>query len=140
VKPIQFKDNSTRLSNELDELRKQNNDLYEMIVNDICPYISHHFGEDTVVTMILRTDVEQDAIYKGKTHRDGRKYDEKPWKSPHQFWHGVDLRSRDLALNEIKQLTDYINQKYNKLNHYKTTADCHDVGVGEHLHVQFWRK
>jgi hypothetical protein len=135
-----MKDNSARLKNEFDQLRTENNELWEMVLNNIVPYCKTHFNKDVTVTMILRTQAEQDSIYKGSVNSKGRKYDEKPWKSPHQFWHAVDLRSRDFSKDQITQLNDYINGLYNPINYYSFTIFDHNVGLGEHWHLQFVRK
>jgi len=129
---VKFKDNNPRLQQEIDQLRSENNELWEMIVNNLSPYYEHHFGKDLVITMIYRSQEEQDRIYQGKRNSSGREYDKNPWKSPHQFWHSVDLRSRDLD--------NYLNTMYNPLNYYRFTAMNHNVGLGDHHHIQFLRK
>jgi len=134
---IKYKNDSERLAQELMELQYKNNDLYELMVNDLAPWILTMFGKDLVITMIYRTDAEQDSIYNGKSNSRGRKYDEKPWKSPHQFYHAIDLRSKTFSENEIESIVSYINRKYQPSNYYKSTAFCHNVGLGDHFHLQF---
>lgn len=135
-----FKDDSQHLKDEFDRLRTENNELWEMVLNNIVPYCQTNFSKDVTVTMIYRTQEEQDRIYKGKTNSRGREYDKDPWRSPHQFWHSVDLRSRNFTPQEIQQVSDYINNLYNPLNFYRFTISNHDVGLGWHWHLQFVRK
>lgn len=137
---IRYKNDSQRLVDEFNSLRIENNELWEMIQNNLVPYCESNFGKDVTITMIYRTQEEQDRIYKGKTNSRGVKYDDKPWKSPHQFWHSVDLRSRDYTQAEIKQVNDYINGLYNPINYYRFTIFDHNVGLGQHWHSQFIRR
>jgi len=98
------------------------------------------FTKGVTITMIGRTQREQDEIYAGKKDKKGREYDKKPWTSPHMYNHAFDLRSRDFTKKEIKEIEDYINAKYNPENYYRFTALNHDVGLGNHFHVQFVKK
>jgi len=134
---IKYKNDSDRLCQELQELQHKNVELYELVVNDLAPWVKTMFGKDLVITMIYRTDNEQDEIYSGKTKSDGRKYDERPWKSPHQFYHGVDLRSKTFDNTEIQSIVNYLAMKYNGSNYYSFTAKNHNVGLGDHFHLQF---
>lgn len=136
VSVIKYK--STQAGKDLVILKDKNEDLYNL-VQDVAKYTSNKFNKFITITMIFRSQEEQDSIYQGKINSVGRKYDENPWKSPHQFWHSVDLRSRDFTKNEIKDLVDYINNKYNSDNFYKWTAKNHDVGLGDHFHIQYAR-
>ena len=111
-----FKDESQRLKDEYDELFRRNNELYRMLL-DVADWVWYMFKKDLVVTMIRRTQEEQDRIYKGKRNSKGVLYETKPWKSPHQFWHAADLRSRVFTKDEIKQIEDYINNRYKTLNY-----------------------
>ena len=134
---IKYKNDSERLAQELQELQHKNVELYELLVNDLAPWVSTMFGKDLVITMIYRTDSEQDEIYGGKTKSDGREYDVKPWKSPHQFYHSVDLRSNSFTISEVKTIESYLAMKYNSSNYYGFTAKNHNVGLGDHFHLQF---
>lgn len=135
---ISMKKGSDRLNDEFTKyiVDEGNNQALKDLIIDVSKYTMDNFGKGIVITMIYRTKEEQDDIYAG-TERRGRKYDEKPWKSPHQFYHAVDLRSRSFTPQEINQLVDYINAKYNQDNYYKFTAKCHNVGRGDHFHIQF---
>lgn len=131
---IYFKNGSKRLQDEFVALVDNNKDLHELIV-DTCAYCKAEFNKDIVITMLYRTQEEQDEIYK-----DNAKYKEKKFKSPHQFNHAVDLRSSTFTKEEIDNLVNYLNKVYNSTNYYKFTAMCHDVGHGDHFHIQFARK
>lgn len=127
---IKFK--TDRVCNEFEELQDKNYYL-EDLINDVAQYCKKEFDKNITITMIYRTDEEQDNIYK-----DNERYQFKKFKSPHQFWQAVDLRSRDFTEEEITQLVDYINKKYNVQNYYKWTAKNHEVnGHGEHFHIQY---
>lgn len=132
---LKAKNDSPRIKKEFGELRVHNKDLMKLIL-DLYHWIDDTFGKDTVMTMLYRTDAEQDAIY-GINPR----YQKKPWKSPHQFYHAVDIRSRIFTEDEIKQIEDYLNSKWNDTNYYKWTAKCHKVtGQAYHFHIQYVRK
>lgn len=134
---IFFKNNSERLKKEFRMLETENPELKTLLL-DLANYTVSNFGKGIVITMITRLQEEQDEIYAG-TERNGRKYDENPWKSPHQFWHSADLRSSTFSGEEIEQIEDYLNAKYNMDNYYDFTAKCHDVGLGDHFHLQFYK-
>lgn len=123
---ITLKSETGRLPSEIADLPQKNKPLYDLIL-DVASYCDTNFKKNIVITMIYRTQEEQYDIY-------GEGYTKK---SPHQFWQAVDLRSRTFTDEEIKQLVDYINKKYNDKNYYKWSAKCHNVGHGDHFHIQF---
>ena len=129
-----FKDDSQRLKEEYAQLKNKNIHLYNLL-HDICAYCNANFNKTVVVTMIYRTEAEQDNIYK-----DDPKYKVRKFKSPHQFWHAIDLRSKTFTPEEIKKIEDYLNNTYNSTNHYKFTARNHTVGLGFHFHTQYTKK
>lgn len=136
---LRYKNNSDRLFQEFQSLAHQNDNLYNLVLNDLVPWVEKRFGDDITITMIYRTQEEQDDIYQGKTRR-GRTYEEKPWKSPHQFWHSVDIRSRTFTPEQIKEIENHLNMGYNQTNYYRFTAKCHNVGRGDHFHIQYVEK
>lgn len=137
--PIRYKNDSSRLAIEHQALLVENRDLYD-ILEDIREFVFASFEKSVTITMIGRTQREQDEIYAGKKDKRGREYDKNPWTSPHQYHHAVDLRSRDFTKEEIKQIEDYINAKYNPENYYRFTALNHNVGLGDHFHINFIRR
>ena len=61
---ISFKNDNSRLFKEFNELRKNNFDLYSLI-RDLESYVNYYFKKDVIITMIYRTNEEQDKIYRG---------------------------------------------------------------------------
>lgn len=133
---MDFKNNSKRLKDELESLKTKNNSLFDLL-EDLNKHCLNKYNRTILITMIFRTQEEQDDVYKGTKNSAGVAYNEKPWKSPHQFWHSVDLRSSVFSKVEIKEIEDYLNSKYNSSNYYKWSAKCHDVGLGDHFHIQY---
>lgn len=126
------KNDSPRIKRELGDLRTKNKPLLKLIL-DLYHYVEDNFGKDVVITMIYRTDEEQDYLY-----RHSERYAKRPFKSPHQFYHAIDIRSWLYTKEEIKQMVDYLNSKYNQDNYYKWTTKVHEVGDnGMHFHIQF---
>lgn len=134
---IMVKNDSKRLIKEIWELRSRNRALLQLLF-DVRNYVKKNFGKHVVITMIYRTDQEQDKIYQGVVRR-GRLYDANPWKSPHQFFHAIDLRSSLYTDDQINELVDYLNNTYNSRNYYNFTAKCHNVGLGEHFHINYYK-
>ena len=116
-------------------LTSKNKELYEMIV-DLSHFVKNSFNKELVITMIYRTQAEQDDIYKNDP-----KYKLRKFISPHQLWHSADLRSLTFDKLEISKIEDYLNNKYNSINAYKWTAKCHQVpGQALHFHTQLVKK
>lgn len=137
VRPKVKDQDKERLESELGQLQSKNPELHTMLM-DLVQFVHDEFQKDVVLTMILRTQAEQDEIYGGTVNSAGRSYDEKPWRSPHQFWHAMDLRSWIYTEEELQKMVDWINRWGKEHgNYYKWTAKVHDVGKGMHFHVQF---
>lgn len=133
--PIFVKFKTDRIAKEFKELPSKNNELHEL-AEDLSHFIKNSFNKELVITMIYRTDQEQDDIYKNDP-----KYKLKKFKSPHQFWHALDIRSNTFDKLEISKIEDYLNCKYNTSNFYMWTAKWHMVsGQAYHFHVQFIKK
>ena len=83
------------------------------------------------ITCIFRTQEEQDKIYQGNVT-----YHHKPWKSNHQYWNAIDLRSKDFTEKQIEILVSIANTiRYRTKG--KTTAVYHKVNGGAfHFHIQ----
>lgn len=134
IKPIEVKNDSQRLKDELKQLKSKNAYMVKLL-EDLNSYTQRQFKKGLVITMIFRTQEEQDYLYKNSA-----KYQKRKFKSPHQFWHAVDVRSRTFTQPEIKKMVDYLNKKHNGGNYYKWTAKCHTIGHGMHFHIQFIKK
>ena len=131
---MKFKNESQRLKSEWSDLYQNNPELFELMM-ELDIYAMTSFGKEILITMIFRTDEEQAYLY-----RNSERFKEKPFKSPHQFWHAVDIRSRSFTTQEQKRMVRWINRKFNKPNYYKWTSKVHNVGAGDHFHIQFVKK
>jgi hypothetical protein len=129
------KNDAHRIKMELLTLRRVNRPLYDMM-HDLAQWIGEKFDQETIMTMIYRTQEEQDHLY-----RNSERYKKRKFKSPHQFYHAVDIRSRIFDDEQIKQIEDYLNNKYNESNYYKWTAKNHKItGGAYHFHIQYIKK
>ena len=123
------KNDSQRIKEEIGDLKEENKPLLDLLL-DLYHWLEDEYDQDVIVTMIYRTQEEQEEIY-GKGYKK---------KSPHQFFHAFDLRSRIYSEVQIKRIEDYLNSKYNSTNYYKWTAKNHKVGNGAfHFHVQYYK-
>lgn len=126
------KNDNVRLFKEIKELRHRNHGLM-MLLLDIRDYVSIKYNKDIIVSHIYREQSEQDFYYK-----DNERYKKKKFKSPHQYFHGVDIRSSIFTQEEIDDIVIYINQRWDNSNYYKWTSKCHKVGNnGKHFHIQY---
>lgn len=93
-------------------------------------------GYEFVVTCLLRTREEQRVIFE-RALRLGRK---EPGRSPHEFGRAADIRTHGIPNDTIAQLVDYLNRKYPYDTPKIQCAIRHDVGGGDHIHIQVgWR-
>lgn len=130
---LKAKNDSPRIIAEFSRLRTANRPLAKLMI-DLYRYIAREMGQDTVMTMIFRSQDEQDAIY-----RNNPRYEARPFTSPHQYWQAIDIRSTIFDDDEIAQIEQYLNDKYNGTNYYKWTAKNHKVGDGAyHFHIQYY--
>lgn len=131
---IKYKNDSKRLREEHLALGLHNDELGD-IIEVVNAYTNRKYKKPLILTMIFRTQSEQDYLY-----RNSARYKKKKFISPHQLWHGVDIRSHNFTSTEIKEIEAYINTKYNTKNYYRWTAKFHNNGNGNHFHVQFIKK
>ena len=102
------------------------------LINMADEYSTMEFGKDIVITGLLRTQQEQNEIYKKNPD-----YIKKPWKSVHQYGRGCDLRSSIYTSKEIAKFVDFLNMlTYDPKRPNKKTCTFHNVGKGDHLHLQ----
>lgn len=91
-----------------------------------------NFQSPLIITHILRTQEEQDEIYK-----NDKKYQKSPWKSVHQFNRGVDVRLHNIGIKNATMLAKKINSLFPyKKGTDKKTVLVHDIGHGNHIHFQ----
>lgn len=132
---IKYKDESERLKKEHAALEKSNPGLC-MLLQDMAAHVTNLYKKDLIITMIDRTQAEQDELYKNDP-----KYKIKKFKSPHMFNQALDLRSRGFTQKEIDELVKWLNDTYNKTNSCAWTARAHDIdGDGPqsmHFHIQY---
>ena len=150
---IKVKNNSKRLMSEIWDLKRHNRDLLMLLLFLRDLYEGLYLG-DIIITHIYRTPEEQRDIYK-----DTERYKLKPFTSPHQYYQAVDIscnivESRALRtclhlFKQYKQVSKndaasfsvfHINDLFNKTNYYKYTAKRHDVGRGDHIHIQYLKE
>ena len=95
-------------------------------------YALLELGKELTITDLIRTQAEQDFIY-----RNNPKYKVKSWQSVHQAGRGADLRVRGFSPKEIEKLKSFFNCfTYDISRPDKKTCTVHDVGSGNHFHVQ----
>lgn len=93
-------------------------------------YTRMKFNKEIIITDLMRTQKEQDKIYK-----NNKQYEKKPWKSVHQFGRGADVRVSNFSKGEIEDILGMLNQlPYGDGKH--KTALLHDIGNGKHIHIQ----
>jgi len=114
-------------------------------------YAEHHFGRDLVITEIFRTEKQQRAYYPGQPYRP----------SVHQFGRGIDFGIRAytaaeldpwpypaatpnpaLAPHEVGRLDAFWSAlaSYDDERPDYDSVVHHNVGLGDHLHLQVsWR-
>jgi len=106
-------------------------DKLKKIVYILSLYCEVEFNKDITITHIYRTEMEQNDIY----HKS-EKYQNKPWKSVHQFGRGVDVRSHNFNKIEIEKIKSFINGITYREGSATLTCIHHDIGLGEHFHLQ----
>lgn len=91
----------------------------QYIIFDVALFVKYNFGKEIVVTSVYRP------------------YNDKKW-SVHNVWRGIDVRTRNLKLEEILAVVQYINEKYSydPRRKFLKAAIHHNVGRGDHLHFQ----
>jgi len=92
--------------------------------------VDYLYSQHVVVTMLLRSQAEQDRIYGADPA-----YQARPWKSVHQVGRGVDIRSYTYTRSQIDNIVAEINSSY-LYSAQHPTALYHDVGQGAHIHLQ----
>jgi len=87
------------------------------IVLDLATYCSFHFNRDIMVTSLFRLENK---------------------KSVHAYGRGADIRSLDFNAEEIAQIERYLNTTYiyDPSRPNKLTCLYHNVGFGDHFHLQ----
>ena len=105
------------------------------LMQDLTAFVQSAFSKDVMVTMIFRTQAQQEAIYGAGTKR----------KSPHMFWNAVDIRDWIYSEPEKAAITQWLKEGYdsaNQLNYIHAarsrTVWLHEVNShGMHFHIQY---
>ncbi len=121
-----------RITGELNQLAVHNKKLYKLarLMSD---YAEFMWGIDLTITSILRTQEENDELYKNTPVADRPKNP-----SPHLTWEAFDLRSRDLTPTQKDSLCKIANLVKRKDG--KVTMFIHAIAGGaEHAHAQLPR-
>ncbi len=134
-----------RYADEYYGIEQTNGTLFK-VAQELVAYSIVRFNIKPVVTCVLRTQQEQDYIYRNDPSYI--KPDGKKKVSPHQLGHAVDFRSIDPITEkpiysdiQLKELELYINQRYNEYNYYSYTVEHHAVIDGApHIHLQYCLK
>lgn len=115
---------------ELDWLNPNLDKRLRTIIYAIDGYSQQHFNKEVIITDIHREREEQIKIY------NDRGITENIPRSVHEFWRGVDLRSRIYNKNELRRLCKFINTSF-KYTGNKKSAILHKIGDGRfHFHIQ----
>jgi len=126
--------NNLRLAGEFDrklELEGARlNERLQALLFSLAGFADYHFGKDVIITHILGSQAEQDKIYGSDLQ-----YQKKPWKSVHQFGRGIDVRVWGFSDKEVAGMLDFVNRNF-PYGGGKPAALVHNVGRGNHIHVQ----
>lgn len=87
------------------------------IVLDLASFCNYHFNKDIMVTSLFRLEDKR---------------------SVHAYGRGADIRSLDFTAEEIVKIKRYLNTTYiyDPQRPKKVTCLYHNVGLGNHLHLQ----
>jgi hypothetical protein len=96
-----------------------------IILYALSSFVYHKFGKSIILTDLLRTSLEQLAIYPDKPNQV----------SVHQEGRGADVSVKWFTDEECSDILKFLNTAFEYNNLYKT-ALIHDVGQGNHLHIQ----
>lgn len=106
-----------------------------VIAHRLSNFVAENYKKDVIITCIMRSQQENDAIYKGIAKKQKR--------TAHSVSAAIDIRSRGLE-EHIPKMLEFLNA-YNSYNANKTlshqTAIFHEIpGHGPHFHIQFQYK
>jgi len=107
----------------------------KIILFALAGYLEYKREEDLIITHLMRTQKEQDAIYTSdKVSQEIReKYIKNPFYSVHQFGRGADVGITNIQ--KAKEIIEWLNTRFVYDGRYKT-AILHDIGLGKHIHIQ----
>lgn len=118
-----------KIEAELKLLQIHNPRLYSLL-EMLSKFSELELGKDIMITSILRTQAEHDALY-AATEASKR-----PTSSPHMFWEAVDIRSAGIPPIAKSRMLNFLNQF--SFRNGKQVAMCHAIAGGaEHFHIQY---
>lgn len=101
-----------------------------LIVNPKLVFITLNYAREIAlpitITHILRSKAQQLAFYPGKPYKP----------SVHESWRGIDISLRGVKISLAKEAVEKINQWFPYGKQGIKTALIHDIGLGNHLHLQ----
>lgn len=124
---IEFKEHKLRLQFESPMLDSR----LVTIIYALAGYSCYKYHKSLMITELIRTQEEQDAIY-----GNNPAYQQQKWQSVHQYGRGVDLRIFYFKDDELADMLKWLSNTFTYATPNKFTALLHDVGQGKHLHVQ----
>jgi len=101
----------------------------QAVLYALAGFVNFSYGKPIIITELMRTQEQQDMYYK-----ENPAYKENPWQSVHQYGRGADISLKYLLPDEIKGIMDFLNHFVYSAE--KFTGLIHDIGLGNHLHVQ----
>lgn len=123
---LQFK--STRIRDEYATLSFKNQKLFTLLI-DLINFVEDNYKKDVMLTSILRTKEENDALYATTP------IDKRPKSAPHTTWEAVDIRSSIYTKDEIRGILEHLNTKFKNANG-KPSALYHMInGNVTHFHL-----
>jgi len=133
---IEYKSDRERLNMESGNVKQKLVNILKLGIE--WASIEYPNYETFTITGVHRTQKEQDDIYgNNKDKKLAAKYKRKPWPSVHMYWRGLDIRTKDMPRGMAKRLTEFFNMiRYDKKRPKKKTAILHNVGKGNHIHLQ----
>jgi len=100
-----------------------------LLINPKLVFITLRFcqlaGGEITITHLYRTEKQQRAFYPDDPNK----------RSVHEFWRGVDVRTKDLDSKVVAEAVNMLNAEF-YYDNKRNTALVHTIGRGVHLHLQ----
>ena len=121
------------LEQQSEWLDKKLNEKLRGIVIAIGNISYYVFNKPLIITEVYRTQKTQNSYYKNNPA-----YIQKPWNSVHQYYRGVDIRTNnhytELQISILINIANSIPYDIDRPG--KKTGLYHNIGKGNHLHLQ----
>lgn len=97
-------------------------------------FCKQKYGREITVTELIRLRPQQIMIYQDTPKYKGKPHTEIPH-SVHEYGRGADVRTHGFTKEQINEMLELLNKlPYGDSTH--DTAIYHDIGTGEHIHIQ----